>query len=175
MSATPSSPEHLGSVELDAERATLSFRRFFPHPPTDVWAALTEPAQLEEWSMTKGTVDGRPGGSIDFISGPSRFHVTGRILHWDPPRVFEYEWKVAPRTELPHGEDAVVRWELVPEGAGTRLSVTYRGLHRRTGLGFAPGLHAFLDRLDAQLDERPLPNWIQRVDELRPRYPPWET
>jgi hypothetical protein len=51
--------------------------------------------------------------------------------------------------------------------------VTYRGLTVRTSTGFLPGLHAFLDRLEAQLDGRPQPVFLQRFEELRADYPAW--
>jgi len=123
--------------------------------------------------MTRATIAGGKGGSVDFISGPSRFHGTGRILHWDPPRLFEHEWKVEPRPELPAGEDSIVRWELAQEGDGTLITLMHQRLTRRTATGFAPGIHAFLDRLEAQLDGQPTPNWMGRVEEVRRFYPPW--
>jgi uncharacterized protein YndB with AHSA1/START domain len=163
-----------GTVDLAGDRAHLAFRRQFAHPPSEVWAAITDPRELAQWYMTDATIEPREGGAIAFTSGPSRFHITGRILRWEPPRLFEHEWKVAARPELPTGEDAVVRWELTPVAGGTLLSFSFRGLRRRTGIGFAPGVHAFLDRLAAQLDRRPLPNWAARGTALRPMYPGWD-
>ena len=148
-----------GAGVMEGKGATLVFRRRLPHPPESVWKALTDPAELASWYMTKAVVDGREGGNIDFISGPSRLHVTGRILTWDPPRVFEHEWKVDPRPELPTGEDAVIRWELSRDREGTILHLEHRKLNRETALGFAPGTHAFIDRLGALLDGNPLPSW----------------
>ncbi len=166
----------MGAVLEEGERATLVFRRRLPHPPEEVWRALTDPAELSKWYMTTATIDGRRGGSIDFVAGPSRLHVTGRILTWDPPRVFEHEWKVAPRAELRSGEDAVIRWELSADGDGTLLHLEHRALNRMTALGFAPGTHAFLDRLEAQLGRQQLPNWQHRYEQVAPRYPPsWVT
>ena len=122
--------------------------------------------------MMKAVVDAREGGFVDFVSGPSHLHVTGRVLTWDPPRVFEHEWKVAPRRELPSGEDAVIRWELRPDGSGTILHLENRKLNRDTALGFAPGTHAFIDRLVAHLDGLPMPDWQRRYQEVAPSYPP---
>lgn len=161
-----------GAVVEEGEKATLVFRRRLPHPPEEVWKALTDPVELGSWYMTKAEIDGRKGGSIDFIAGPSRLHVTGLVLEWDPPRVFEHEWKVAPSPELPSGEDAVIRWELKRDSGGTLLHLEHRGLNRLTALGFAPGTHAFIDRLEARLGGAPLPDWQNRYQEVAPGYPP---
>jgi uncharacterized protein YndB with AHSA1/START domain len=123
--------------------------------------------------MAEARIDGRAGGRVELWLGPSRFHVTGAILDWTPPTVFEHEWKVDPPGELPEGEDAVIRWELRPEGSGTRLTLTFRDLTRPTALGFAPGRHSYLDRLDAKLADRPLSDWAAPYAEVRPHFPAW--
>ena len=165
-----------GEVITQGERAMLVFRRRFPHPPERVWKALTDPSELSRWYMTKASIDPRVGGEVDFLAGPSQLHVTGRILTWEPPRGFEHEWKVAPRGELPSGEDALIRWELRPDGEGTVLHLEHRNLNRETALGFAPGTHSFLDRLEAQLEGEPLPGWQERYSQVAPDYPPsWIT
>lgn len=161
-----------GKVVIEGDEATLVFWRRLPQPPEAVWKALTDPSELSGWYMTKALIDGREGGTVDFQAGPSRLHVTGRILTWDPPRTFEHEWKVAPRPELPSGEDATIRWELRRDGDGTILHLEHRNLNRETALGFAPGTHAFLDRLEAQLSRQPLPNWQERYGVVVPKYPP---
>ncbi|HUI01001.1 MAG TPA: SRPBCC domain-containing protein [Nitrososphaerales archaeon] len=161
-----------GAVLMEGEKATLVFRRRLAHPPDAVWKALTDPSELSNWYMTKAVIDGREGGTIDLMAGPSRLHVTGRILTWKPPVVFEHEWKVAPRAEIPSGEDAIIRWELRRDGEGTILHLEHRKLNRETALGFAPGTHAFIDRLEAQLGGLPLPNWQDRYKEVAGQYPP---
>ena len=163
----------LGKVIVGGDYATLDFERRLKHPPEVVWEAITDPSQLAHWYMTKATIEGRADGSIDFRAGISQFHVTGRILVWDPPRVFEHEWNGDPRRELPKGEHAVIRWELVRNGGGTVVKLTHRNLTRQTSLGFAPGTHAFLDRLEATLEKRQMPDWMKRVEEMRPIYPGW--
>ena len=163
---------YAGAVVEEGERATLVFRRRLAHPPEEVWKALTDPEELSKWYMSKATIEGREGGLVDLIAGLSRIHVTGRILTWDPPNVFEHEWKVEPRPELKSGEDAVIRWELRGDGEGTILHLQHRRLNRMTALGFAPGTHAYLDRLEAQLSDQPLPNWQERYKQIAPQYPP---
>jgi len=162
----------MGAVVMEGKKATLVFRRRLPHPPKMVWRALTDPSELAKWAMTKAVIDGRHGGSIDFESGPYRLHATGRILTWDPPSVLEHEWKVPPRPGMPSGEDSVIRWELLRDGGGTILHLEHRKLNRLTAAGFVAGTHAFVDRLEAYLDRRPMPDWEVRTRQVATGYPP---
>jgi uncharacterized protein YndB with AHSA1/START domain len=165
-----------GTVTIEGEYATLRFERLLAHPREVVWKAITDPRELATWFNTKAVIDGRNGGTIDFVSAPAGFHTTGRILVWDPPRVFEHEWHIAPHPQLPKGEpDAVIRWELVRDGdSKTILIVTFSRLIKSTALGFAPGMHAFLDRLVAQLDHKMLPDWMEQYAAVKGSYPSWQ-
>ncbi len=169
------------TIERD-DTATLVFERILHHSPEHVWEAISTPEGLEDWLMcVEAKIDGRVGGTIETVSGPPRYRSTGKILAWDPPRLLEYEWKVAPVPEMPRGEDAVFRYELTrirpsergEGGDATRLLVVYRRITKQTAPGFLPGLHAFLDRLEAQLDGKPLPDWMTRFTEARSQYPGW--
>jgi uncharacterized protein YndB with AHSA1/START domain len=164
-----------GRLTVDGDTATLVFERVLDHEPRHVWDAISTPEGLKEWLMcVEARIEGRAGGTIELVSGPARYRSTGKILVWDPPRVLEYEWKVAPVPEMPEGEDAVFRYQLDPRpDGGTALTVTYRRITRQTARGFLPGLHAFLDRLEAQLDGAPLPDWLARFGALRAVYPEW--
>jgi hypothetical protein len=115
--------------------------------------------------MGKSAVDGRAGGTIETVaSGPALppdvKRMTGRILVWDPPHVFEHEWNQA------IVEPGVVRYELTPDGDGTLLTFTHRGLGIPNANGFRPGTQAFLDRLEAHLDGRQPPNWADRYQDI---------
>jgi uncharacterized protein YndB with AHSA1/START domain len=163
-----------GTLLEDGEHATLVFRRVYAHAPERVWAAITTPEGLRGWLLcTEAVIEGRVGGRIDMVSGPPGYRSTGKILAWEPPRLLEYEWNVAPVPEMPRGERAIFRYELSPEGEATHLLVTYRRITRQSARGFLPGLHAFLDRLEAQLAGRALPDWLERFGALRAEYPEW--
>jgi uncharacterized protein YndB with AHSA1/START domain len=163
-----------GTLVEDGGDATLTFRRVFPHARERVWDAIATPEGLGGWLMcTHAVIEGRVGGRIEMVSGPARYHSTGQILVWQPPRVLEYEWNVAPVPEMPRGERAIFRYELEPEGDSTQLVVTYRRLTLHSARGFLPGLHAFLERLEAQLDGRVQPDWLERFSALRADYPEW--
>jgi uncharacterized protein YndB with AHSA1/START domain len=161
-----------GEVIIEGDYATLRYERRLAHPREVVWNAITDPKELAEWMYTKAVIDGSNGGSIDFVTRPGALHTTGRILVWDPPRVFEHEMHTAAHPQLPDGEvDAVIRWELARDGdSSTILTLTLSRLTKLTALGFAPGMHAFLDRLAAQLDHRTLPDWVKTRDAVKEFY-----
>src|SRR6185437_10688480 len=75
------------------------------------------------------TIDGRLGGSFEVLSGP--FHWTGPILARDPPTLLAYEHNHEPCPEMPSGARTIVRWELSPEGEGTRPSDVYEWMPGR--------------------------------------------
>ena len=153
-----------GRLTIDGDRAVLSFERRLPFPVEAVWSAITDPAERREW-FGETTLDARAGGSIEMVATgpplpPERKRMTGRILVWDPPHVFEHEWK------QPIVEDGVVRYELTADGTGTLLKFTHRGLGVRNATGFRSGTHAFLDRLEAHLAGDELPDWLTRSREI---------
>jgi uncharacterized protein YndB with AHSA1/START domain len=156
--ALPSYAESAVSTD-EPEAPPLVFRRHLNHPPERVWNAITEPDEIRSWMVTEARIDGRPGGTVELVTGPNRVHSTGRIREWEPPRLFEYEWNVPPSEYAPKGEAAIVRWELRPDPEGTLLVLTHRHLTRTTARVFSRGFRGFLDRLAAQLDGRPLPEW----------------
>ncbi|MGW6936301.1 SRPBCC family protein [Lentzea sp. NPDC054927] len=166
----------LGTVTTTGDHAILTFERRLPFPIDRVWAAITDPAERKAW-FGAGTVEPREGGEVviepDDPPAPMEAkRVTGRILTWQPPAsghaVFEHEWQQR------IVEDSVVRYELKTEGDGTVLTFTHIGLSERNALGFAPGTHAFLDRLTAHLDDETLPGWSERYAEVAPAYPAWK-
>jgi uncharacterized protein YndB with AHSA1/START domain len=153
-----------GRLIVDGDRAVLHFERKLPFSVEQVWAAITEPVHRDKW-MGKTSIEPRTGGAITTVASgppvpPEQKRMTGRILVWDPPRVFEHEWN------QPIVEPGVVRYELKPDGTGTLLRFSHRGLSVPNASGFRSGTHAFLDRLEALLAGEPLPNWVQRYEEL---------
>ena len=140
------------SAENAGGRTTLEFSRFLPHPPERVWAAITEPELVRQWFLTSVSGSQKLGGTISLETGPAR--ASGRILAWDPPRLYEYEWNIPEGVEAFPGERSTVRWELTAVPGGTRLALTHRDLRPPTAQVFRRGLSVFLDRLEALLDGR---------------------
>lgn len=167
MTSEDTKTDPYGRLTVDGDLAVLTFERRLPYPVHTVWAAITDPVERGEWFGTT-KIDARQGGSIEMVPhGPplpaDRMRMTGRIRIWDPPHVFEHEWKQS------IVEDGVVRYELTADGSGTHLRFTHRGLSPRNAGGFLGGTHAYLDRLRAHLDAEPLPDWSQRRAEINSR------
>jgi uncharacterized protein YndB with AHSA1/START domain len=109
-------------------------------PPQRVFQALTDAQQLLRWFTDPGCpaklweMDARPGGRYRYVTekgtvvvnGVSEFECHGEILELDPPRLLVYTWIANWHDDKSRA--TVVRWELTPEAAGTRVKVTHSGL-----------------------------------------------
>jgi uncharacterized protein YndB with AHSA1/START domain len=91
------------------EPGTIRFERLLPGPVERVWAYLTESRKKGKW-LAAGDVEPRVGGKVDLhfehrkLSKhddpiPEKYrhmeegtYVTGRVTHYDPPRVLSYTW-----------------------------------------------------------------------------------
>ena len=103
-------------------------------PPERVYAALTDPAELALWWSSEEAYrtfdwesDLRVGGkrsckALNKVTGLMTT-VKGEYLEIDPPRVLVFSWE--PSWEKIH--PTVVRIELTPTAAGTRLLLTHSG------------------------------------------------
>lgn len=101
-------------------------------PPASVFAAITDPEQLVQWwgddesyRVRNWEADLRVGGKYRSRGAGKDgrpFEVSGEYLEVDPPRVLAHTWVASYG-----GPQSVVRWELQPLGAGTRLRVTQSG------------------------------------------------
>lgn len=165
--------ESKGTIAIEEKYGTIKFERRLSHPKETVWKAITDPKEIFRWLPDyKGTFNGYNGGAIDLVNTVSGSHVTGDILVWDLHRVFEYEWHIAPNQMFPNGEpESVIRWELKQNGnSDTLLIVTHSHLTKSTASRFAPGTHAYLDRLEAILNNQVPPDWARRFAEVKELY-----
>ncbi len=164
-----------GEVSIEGEYGTLKFERRLSHPIDIVWKAITDPEEIFRWLPDyKGVFDGHKGGTIELVNTVSGSRVTGDVLVWDLHRVFEYEWHISPNQMFPHGEpESVIRWELKQDGDSDTLLLTviHSLLTKSTALRLTPGWHAYLDRLDAILNNQVPPDWAHRFAEVKELYP----
>jgi uncharacterized protein YndB with AHSA1/START domain len=157
-----------GTLAISGEVALIGFERRLGHPVDVVWAALTEPENLAAW-LGQGIVEPREGGQVAIRTGTGdraeqQRLISGRVLAWEPPYVFEHEW-VQPGLDI-----SVVRYELEPAGTETILKFTHRRNVTRFATGGRAGWHAYLDRLAAHLDGLPVPVWAERRAQVQDAY-----
>lgn len=164
----------MGRVTVGDDFARIEFERHFGHPLDSVWKAITDQEQLSRWYLCKVKIIGGPDGRIDLWFG--RIHVYGAIRIWEPPRLFEHEWNIDPRTALPKGERTIVRWELEEEDRGTRVRLSHLNFTRETVLGASEELdpatsdHLILQRLRAFLNSEPLNAGMEQILWIREEY-----
>jgi uncharacterized protein YndB with AHSA1/START domain len=85
-------------------------------PPDEVWEALTDPAQLEEWFANDVDFDVERGGVFRWDDGDLRYAV---VEEADPARRLAIRW-----WDATGGEESEVVFTLVAVPEGTRLVVT---------------------------------------------------
>jgi uncharacterized protein YndB with AHSA1/START domain len=157
-----------GTIHVRDDRASIVFVRRLPFPIDRVWAAITDPKERAVW-FGPTSLDPEVGGKVAMTAEgppapPDMRRVVGKILVWDPPRVFELEWHQAITGAT------VVRYELERDGDETILHFTHSGLKISHAKGYVPGEHAYLDRMEAYLTGQTLPPWSARYAELEPEY-----
>jgi uncharacterized protein YndB with AHSA1/START domain len=137
--------------------------RDYPHPPTTVWRAVTDPALIPLWTATGA--GGRPEGFAPIAGTRFRFVakpkpgwngiVECEVLEADEPSLLRYSW-----TGDDGGDVTQVAYHLEPHAGGTRFTYEHTGF---TGIGglfmsrllgrvrrkmLTVGLPAVLDKLD---------------------------
>jgi uncharacterized protein YndB with AHSA1/START domain len=149
MSPSTFDPGPLAEVEShpDGDRWTLVFVRALRHPPQTVWAALTDPAQLGAWAPYAADRDlGRLGdATLTMLDGETAEELQARVTRVEPPTVLEYTW----------GSD-LLRWELTPIEAGTRLTLRHTLADRTWVPKVAAGWHLCLVVAEHLLDGDPI-------------------
>ncbi|HET6529122.1 MAG TPA: SRPBCC family protein [Actinoplanes sp.] len=128
-------------VVPDGDTWTLIFIRDLSHPPKAVWAALTDPAELDRWAPFRPSRDlGTTGhATLTMVDGDREEDLPAEVRRVEPPVLLEHTW----------GED-LLRWELEPFGDGTRLTLRHTVTDPDVA-PFAAGWHICLDQMDQHL------------------------
>jgi uncharacterized protein YndB with AHSA1/START domain len=171
-----------GTVEQVDGRTVLHFERRFRHPIERVWDALTRPEELAKWvGEAEVTIDLREGGEmVSRTTGPPELieamvkeggadpnDLVSRdtILRVDPPRLFEHTFGGVPTS--------IARWELEPDGDGTRLTLRHTEppeFEAKDETRDLAGWHSLLEELEHVLDGKPATWSMRRWEEHRKRY-----
>ncbi|HEX6040194.1 SRPBCC domain-containing protein [Longimicrobium sp.] len=126
----------------------IQLSEHIPHPPSRVWAALTDPAIHARW-WAAGDV--RPVAGHRFTLDMGAWGQQAcEVIAVEPERLLSYSF--APGTL-----DTTITWRLEPEGEGTRLSLEHAGfdldspLGRRAYEGMGGGWPGVMRRMDRAL------------------------
>jgi len=157
--------ERLGQVTEVPEGVQVRFRRSWPDPIGDVWAALTENERTARWF---GSYDGerRPGGSGVLTmthEGEAPAGEPVRIVECDAPRrlVLLWENEQAWRLEL----------DLAEEQGATVLVFTQVFPAGTDAGDYVLGWHWYLDQFDAEVTGgAPPPEWDAFLAATAPAY-----
>ncbi|ALG12932.1 SRPBCC family protein [Kibdelosporangium phytohabitans] len=129
-------------------KPTLRFERRLRHPPSKVWRAVTEPAELAHWFPAAVELELRPGAPMRFTFAEEAVvdgAWDGEVLEVDEPKVFMYRWN-----------HDVLRFELIPDGDGCLLVFTQTvggdWVGKLGAARTAAGWDDCLDAMAAQLD-----------------------
>jgi len=134
-------------VRKEGEAWTLVLVRDLSHPPTKVWAALTDPEQLREWAPFDSDRSLARVGSaqLSTVGAPTPQVSEIQVKRAEAPKVLEYNWGT---------QD--LRWELEPrDGGGTRLTLWHTIDRRFISMG-AAGWQICFDVLERYLAEAPI-------------------
>jgi len=136
--------------------SSITFEVVYPHPPSKVWAALTNTDALAAWLMPNN-FEPRVGHRFEFRSDPQPGWdgvVRCEVLELDEPRRLSFTWGGGPLS-------TVLTFELHPDKAGTRLLMRQDGFR-----GFkAHIVKLLLKRGWAAMYRKRLPAVLARIDE----------
>jgi uncharacterized protein YndB with AHSA1/START domain len=134
-------------IDKQGEQWTLVLVRDLRHPPTTVWAALTQPEQLREWAPFDADRSLAVTGAarLSTVGAPAPVVADITVKRADAPRALEYNW--GPQE---------LRWELEPlDGGGTRLTLWHNIDKAYIAMG-AAGWHLCFEVLEHLLAGDPL-------------------
>ena len=114
--------------------------------PETVWQFLVDPEKIARWKGIDVTLEAKAGTPYRTVVIPG--HVAmGEIVESDPPHRLVYTWGWEQGGPVAPGS-TTVEYELVPEGAGTRLKFTHRDLpNQEAADSHAVGWDHYLERL----------------------------
>jgi len=118
--------------------------------PETIWEYLVDPDKATRWMGQAASFDPRPGGlyRVDVIPGHT---ASGEFVELDPPHrlVFTWGWEPGAEGANPVAPgSSTIEIELVPNGSGTTLRFSHRGLpNADASQSHAHGWDHYLERL----------------------------
>jgi uncharacterized protein YndB with AHSA1/START domain len=115
-------------METTAETLSVERELAIAASPETVWQFLVDPERAARWMGQVVSIDATPGGAYraEILPGNT---ARGEVVEIEPPRrlVFTWGWEPGSGSAVSPGS-TTVEFELIPDGAGTTLRFTHRGL-----------------------------------------------
>jgi uncharacterized protein YndB with AHSA1/START domain len=123
----------------------IHVERHVAAPPAAVFRYLTESRLWARWQGESAHVEPVPGGRFEVVMADDQI-VEGRFVEVVPDRriVVTWGWRGHPR--MPPGTSSV-EFELIPDGRGTVVRLTHRGIPVEDVPIHRAGWDAFVPRL----------------------------
>src|SRR6516164_7702427 len=117
-------------IAADSDKSiTIHQEIDFSASPQQLYEALLDSKQFAEFSGRPAEINREAGGAFSLFKG----HIVGRNLELIPNERIVQAWRVV---TWPEGAYSIVRFELKPQGSGTRVVFDH--------IGFPEGLHDHL-------------------------------
>lgn len=158
---TSAKATEFAQVTTTGERASIRFERILTTDVDDAWRIISDPQRIARW-FAPVTVAAREWATY---WDDGREYARGEILRCEPPQVIEVSWFASDDAE-PFTE-TILRVTLTPHDDGVLLVLEHEDLLAADVLQYAPGWHAFLERLPAG---EPDSDFSSRFAELTARY-----
>jgi uncharacterized protein YndB with AHSA1/START domain len=152
----------IGTLTFENSDPIITFERSYSVPPERVWRAIATKEGLASW-LADGDFEERRGGAVRFEFSEDQT-VTGEILVWDPFAELTHTWVI--NGEFP----STVNYRLVETGDGTTMTLTHTKLPEAMAGGYAPGWHAYLERLAQTIGGSSVTSWDELFEEAMPLY-----
>jgi uncharacterized protein YndB with AHSA1/START domain len=135
-------------MQRTAETVAIERELSIAARPETLWEFLVDPEKAARWMGQEVALEPRPGGvyRVNVIPGSVAL---GEFVEVDPPRriVWTWGWEPGGLATLAPGS-TTIEVELVPDGEGTTLRFTHRGLPSEdTRRRHAHGWDHYLERL----------------------------
>jgi uncharacterized protein YndB with AHSA1/START domain len=155
------------SLHSEGGKGVVRIRSEFNTGVDDLWSALTDPKQLDQWY---GKVQGdlRVGGEFTAFVHGSQWDGRGRVDQCEPPRRFRLYQAEG------DGPETTLDVDVSAAGDDSILRIEVRGLPLEMLFAFGAGWQAHIEDLadhlaGTQRDGWPA-SWLTRWEELAPSY-----
>lgn len=116
-----------GVIRRTETKNEVHFERSFDAPVEKLWSFIAERDLLAKWMG--GPIDKlelKEGGEVVIQIAPKLgATVYGKVLEIQPGRLLKFTWDVPAWGKTPDLVGTVMRWEAVPDGAGSKILLTH--------------------------------------------------